>query len=378
VLKNAAHLKRAAAEALDALSEGEETLLDRLGTVKHSVQDLLRMDATLAEVAGLLDQADGALQDAARALSRYQDRLDVDPAELASVEERLDVLNRLIHKYAKAVPAGADALEAVLAYRAQIGQKAEQLKADAAALGGLEREIAKLARELARLGQRLSQARKQSAKRLKSLVEGQFRELEMNEAAFEVDIRTRAAGDPAVDSSGLDEMEFMVRTNPGQDMLPLRKIASGGEMSRIMLALKTILAGKDQVSVLVFDEIDANIGDRLGATIGRKMRALAHGRRVGRGEAADAGGHQIICITHLSQIAACADHHLHISKETVGPQAGRQTVAKVRVLAGDARIGELAEMMAGKGVTDATVAHARNLLKAAQADSRVPRVSAVC
>jgi DNA repair protein RecN (Recombination protein N) len=140
-----------------------------------------------------------------------------------------------------------------------------------------------------------------------------------------------------------------------------------------MLALKTILADKDQITVLVFDEIDANIGDRLGATIGRKMRDLAHGVRPGKKSHSprlrgDKGGapdnaHQIICITHLSQIAACADHHLQISKDIVGPGKDLQTVAKVRVLEGEARIRELAEMMAGTAATAATLAHARSLLE---------------
>jgi DNA repair protein RecN (Recombination protein N) len=179
-----------------------------------------------------------------------------------------------------------------------------------------------------------------------------------------------AADDPRADSSGLDELEFMVRTNPGQESLPLRKIASGGEISRIMLALKTILADKDQITVLVFDEIDANIGDRLGATIGRKMRALAHGLRPGKRAAPADNAHQIICITHLSQIAACADHHLQIAKDVVGSAKGRQTVSQVRVLEGEDRVRELAEMLGGKNPTPTVLTHARDLL--AQAAKTAP------
>ncbi len=371
VLKNATHLKAQSSQVLDDLSEGEDTLLDRLGALQRCVQELLRMDGGLADLSAQFDQAAAGLHDAGRLLSRYQDSLDVDPAELAAVEERLDVLNRLIHKYAKAAPAGGDPVEAVLAYRCQVGERAATLESDSQALDEMDGQIARAMKELAAAGEVLTRLRRSGARKLKTLVEAQFRDLEMHEATLEVHIQSRPGEDPQVDSSGLDEMDFLVRTNPGQELLPLRKIASGGEMSRIMLALKTILADKDQVSVLIFDEIDANIGDRLGATIGRKMRALAHGDRPGRKAASPAAAHQIICITHLSQIAACGDHHLQISKEIVGRGADRQTVAQVRVLEGEARVRELAAMMAGANATAATLCHARNLL----ADKSAPKIA---
>jgi len=390
VLRNATHLQDLSTQLLGGLRDGEDTVLERLGVVQRCGQELVRMDAGLTNLSTQLEQAGELLGDAARVLDRYQDALEVDPSELAAVEERLDVLNKMIHKYASAAEPGGDPVAAVLEYRQEVGLKVERLDAAAQALGELDRRIAQLSKALAVTGQRLSALRRKAAARLRPLVEAQFRELEMHEAMFEVSLTARAAADPAIDSTGLDEMEFLVRTNPGQETLPLRKIASGGEISRIMLALKTILADKDQVSVLVFDEIDANIGDRLGATIGRKMRALAHGQRPGntpqgktmpQGQAAPqakgvspAGGAtpsdtdpqacacQIICITHLSQIAACADHHLQIRKEVVESGGTRQTLARVRVLTGEERVQELAEMMAGTRATDATIAHARNLL----------------
>jgi DNA repair protein RecN (Recombination protein N) len=267
--------------------------------------------------------------------------------------------------------ANGDPVQAVLAYRTQIGQKAAELETESQSLGNLDKQIQGLERQLATVGAALTRLRSQAAKRLKSLVEVQFRELEMLDATFDVEIHSRAVDDAAVDSSGLDEMDFLVRTNPGQERLPLRKIASGGEISRIMLALKTILADKDQITVLVFDEIDANIGDRLGATIGRKMKSLAHGIRPGKKPAAANGdtAHQIICITHLSQIAACADRHLRIAKDVIGPGKDRQTVTTVRTLEGDERLQELAEMLGGKNPTEAAVAHARGLLQRAQQEA---------
>lgn len=369
VLKNIAHLKANAASAIAALSDGDDTVLDRVGSLKRLLGELAKMDVSMAETASQVDQSEVILQEAARELGRYQDRLDVDGDELQQVEQRLDTLNRLIHKYARSAAPADDPVSAVLAHRQQLAEKISQLEQDCQVLGTLDQDIAALQTQLGQVGQKLTRLRTQAARRLKTLVEEQFRDLEMHEATFDIDIRTRPANDAAIDSTGLDEMEFLVRTNPGQERLPLRKIASGGEISRIMLAMKTILADKDQVSVLVFDEIDANIGDRLGATIGRKMRALAHGQRPPEKNASrrakggsNGNGHQIICITHLSQIAACGDHHLQISKQAVGGAKDRQTVAKVRVLEGEDRVRELAEMMAGKNATAATLTHARNLL----------------
>ncbi|MCE5276412.1 MAG: DNA repair protein RecN [Planctomycetaceae bacterium] len=365
VLKNLARLKEQSLAVLGGLAEGDEAVLDNLGRLSAAVKDLVRLDESLGELAVQFEQGEDILRDAARTLERYQDKLDVDEGQFEKTQQRLDELNAIIHKYARSA-AGDDPLAAVLEYRRVIGEKAAALEADSQSLGGLEEEIAKLQRRLGQVGPELSRRRKDAGKRLKTLVEAQFAELEMPEATFDVEIVSRKADEPGVDGTGLDAVDFLVRTNPGQERLALRKIASGGELSRIMLALKTILADKDQITVLVFDEIDANIGDRLGATIGRKMRALAKGSGGSKKTPANSHAHQIICITHLSQIAACADHHLQISKDVVDGADGRQTSASVRVLEGEARVRELAEMMAGKNPTPATLTHAKQLLAANQ------------
>lgn len=368
MLKNLAHLKGLTVQLLATLAEGDDTALDRLAVLEHLMNDLAKLDDSLTDLASQMQQAVGTLQDVAKSLSRYQDRLDVDAGDLEQIEERLDILNNLIHKYAKSNIAD-DPLEAVLAYRREIGLKYEELESDSQSLTGLERQIGDLQLQLSELGPKLTSLRSKAAKKLKTLVEKQFRELEMLEATFDVEIRSMACDDPAVGPTGVDYIEFLVRTNPGQERLPLRKIASGGETSRIMLALKTILADKDQITVLVFDEIDSNIGDRLGATIGRKMRALAHGNPASTTasiKTSKAKAHQIICITHLSQIAACGDHHLHISKDVIGSNDQRQTVTAVRVLYGEERVQELAEMLSGKNPSASSLAHARELLQRAQ------------
>ena len=192
-----------------------------------------------------------------------------------------------------------------------------------------------------------------AGKRLKPLIETQLSELGMGEAKFSVQLAPLSEGE--FKTTGLDEVEFLVQTNPGQDAQPLRLIASGGELSRIMLAIKSILAGSDRVSVLVFDEIDSNIGGRLGTTIGRKMRDLAAGN----------SAHQVLCITHLPQIAAFGDTHLHIAKTVTGDGDERNTSTSVKPLYGEDRLRELAEMIAGKDLTPGSIAQGRELLELA-------------
>jgi DNA repair protein RecN (Recombination protein N) len=205
--------------------------------------------------------------------------------------------------------------------------------------------IAPLTAELDGLGSELSAKRRAAAKRLTPLVESELAELGMDKARFTVQF-VRA---PEPLASGIDQIEFIAQTNPGQLAQPLRKIASGGELSRIMLARKGILAQGDRVSVLVFDEIDANVGGRLGSVIGNKLRKLAD-------------HHQVLCITHLPQIASYADRHLTVRKEVVGDK----TQTSVRIIQGPERLQELAEMIGGHRVSETTRAQAAELLEAAQ------------
>ena len=193
------------------------------------------------------------------------------------------------------------------------------------------------------------------------MIEGSLATLGMEKAKFEVSLTrapvaiqqavTLSLDDFAATPSGFDVVEFIAQTNPGQTAQPLRRIASGGELSRIMLALKGILAQSDRVSVLVFDEIDANVGGRLGSIIGNKLRSLA-------------SHHQVLCITHLPQIASYADRHFTVRKEVIGSR----TESKVRTMQGAERLEELAEMIGGKHITATTRAQAQELLDAAQAE----------
>jgi DNA repair protein RecN (Recombination protein N) len=210
------------------------------------------------------------------------------------------------------------------------------------------------------LGNRLTDARRKAAARLVRQIESELSELGMEKARFTISFNPSDATISGIDlhasPSGADQVEFVVQTNPGQLAHPLRRIASGGEMSRIMLALKGILAGSDRVSVLVFDEIDANVGGRLGSVIGHKLRDLGM-------------HHQVLCITHLPQIACFADRHLTVRKT----MSGQATATSVQPLDRDARLQELAEMIGGAQVTPTTLAQVQELLDAVAPTGKADR-----
>jgi DNA repair protein RecN (Recombination protein N) len=318
------------------------------------VGELAGLDPSLANVLkGFKDAAIG-LEETAFDLSRDLDHLDLDPAELAEVQDRLNTLNRILHKY------GGNPADA-LAYREEVARKIEDLDRQTDDLSILQKEIEPLEKKLRQLGERLSAIRQAAAKKLSPLIVKSLGELGMEKATFAVVFAPAAFSGDTQDSiasrkpqvsgllpSGIDQIEFTAQTNPGQLAQPLRKIASGGELSRIMLALKGILARTDRVSVLVFDEIDANVGGRLGSIIGGKLRDLAQ-------------HHHVLCITHLPQIASFADRHLTVRKAV----KDKQTQTTVRVMEGDERIEELAEMIGGQRITDTTRAQARELLDSA-------------
>lgn len=343
VMSNLERIGREAGQAHAALHESDGAIIDRLQGIAAVLKELGDLDETLIPIADETKGALAQLQDAAFSLGRYVSRIDLDPAELEEVEARLNTLNRLIQKYG---PGRGGTLADVLHHRETIGREIDRLRGESEDLEAIDAQIEPLREELAEAGGALSRKRRAAAETLCPLVIEQLAELGMAEAQFEVAIETTDA--PGEQASGMDEIELLVAPNPGQTARPLRRIASGGELSRIMLALKSILARSDRISVLVFDEVDANIGGRMGSVIGEKLRGLAD-------------HHQVLCITHLPQIAAYADHHMRISK---GVESGR-TRTQVEPLHDDRRIDELAEMLAGKGHSATTRKQAEEMLNAA-------------
>ena len=342
VLKNLEKIKKDASSVHGALYEADGSVLERLKMMTAILAELADVDQGAKPIATAVRDATIQLEEASFDLSRYLDKLDLDPSELAEAEDRLNTVNRILNKYNDTVPD-------TLAYLAEITRKIEELESASEDLSTLNEEIAPLSKRLTELGTELSAKRQAAAKKLFPHVERALAELGMEKARFSISVN-RGGGDAAT-PAGFDQIEFLAQTNPGQPPQPLRKIASGGELSRIMLALKGILASTDRVSVLVFDEIDANVGGRLGSVIGSKLRSLA-------------ARHQVLCITHLSQIASYADRHLTVRKEVTGDR----TTTTVRAIEGDTRLQELAEMIGGHRITETTRAQAKELLEAAQAE----------
>jgi len=391
LLANMQKIQADAGQVHSALYESEGAVTERLEMALHLLRELAELDEHVKPMADQLQEASTSVREIAFDLGRYVDRLEHDPAELEEIENRLNSLNRLVNKYAKDAM-GEDPVSAVLQYREQIGGEIDRLRGEHDQLADIDRRIDETRQQLETLAQQLTQRRQAAIQTLAPLIEPPLKELGMSEARFDVQHETVSLEDESAGPSGLDRIEMLARTNPGQGFKPLRKIASGGEMSRIMLAVKSVLASSDRISVLVFDEIDANIGGRLGTVIGRKLRELAVGLTTTNDEAAtnqhatnqSARGkkkaasaerqsstpnsdpqHQVLCITHLPQIAAFADRHFRIQKEVTGQGENRTTRASVAPLESTHRVEELAAMMAGQEATQTTRKQAQELLEAA-------------
>lgn len=346
ILENLEQLKTDSADAYAELYETEGAIVDRLKRMVKVLDELGAMDTAVLPIAEGVRGASLSLEEAARDLGRYMNKLDLDPAELAEVNDRLTAIGRVLHKY-------GGTMERALAYRVEIGQKIKALASQTEDFGDLQQRIKPLETKLIEQARRLRDRRLKAAEKLGPVIEGQLAELGMEKATFSVSVKP--LGETAADAtpSGLDAIEFVAQTNPGLDPQPLRRIASGGELSRIMLAIKQVLSKDDRVSVLVFDEIDANVGGRLASVVGNKLRSLAE-------------QHQVLCITHLPQIACYADRHLTVEKHQAD-----DTRTTVKLMTGDERLEELASMIGGKQITDTTRAQAQELLDHAEAEFAV-------
>ncbi|MEO0966607.1 MAG: DNA repair protein RecN [Planctomycetota bacterium] len=367
VLSNLSAIKGRAGQVIEALSEGDGAIVGRLEAMTLILLELAELDEGLSEVAEAVRGATLTLGEAGFDLGRRIDRLEADPSELAEVEDRLNTLNRLVSKYGEGQrrrsalvehdERESDAIQPVLRLRAELEEQLARLRGDDEALDGIEAEVAKARGEVDRLANVLTERRAAAAREMNPRIEAQLGELGMAGARFEATVVELEEGPGP---SGADRVAMRVATNVGQGYKPIEAVASGGELSRVMLAIKSIAPGGGPsgggggVDVLVFDEVDANIGGRLGSVIGEKMRALAAG-----------ADRQVLCITHLPQIAAFADRHLHLRKQVEGRGKARQTRTTVTPLAGKARIDELAEMMAGREATATTRRQARELVAAA-------------
>lgn len=348
LLANAERRMEQVAEAYALLQEGDEeqrSALDLLGLAMEGLATLARLDDAWEEQGKAAEAAYYQLEEVARALRQYRDEIEFDPQRLAEVEERIELIHRLERKY-------GDTIEEVLAFAERAEAELEGITHSDERADALRGEEAALLREMADVGEELGAARQEVARRLSARMEEELASLNMGHARFLVHIERATATDGvpmeggpyAFDATGVDRVEFLIGPNPGEEPRPLARIASGGETSRLMLAMKTVLSDADPVPTLIFDEVDAGIGGRTGSVVGAKLASLA-------------AGHQVFCVTHLAQIASRGRSHFRVLKEVV---RGR-TVSTVRLLTPDERVEEVAVLLGGRA-TEATRRSAAELL----------------
>lgn len=333
---NAAKLLELSQSALNLLSEDDGSIVVRNGELGRLIQSLHRIDARAGDLAASHEQASAALQELQGGLRHYADSVEVDPERLQQLEERLTLIHTLKRKY------GASIAE-VVAFGVEARRKLQALEERETQLARINNDLALLDKKLRRVGQDLSAQRRKAIPKLAKAAMEQLGALGFKQSHFDVSIRTVGEGEPLT-RSGFDEIEFQFAPNPGEPARPLRAIASSGEMSRVMLALKTVLAAEDEIPLLVFDEVDANVGGETAHVVGEKMLQIA-------------SQHQVICITHLAAVAASATSHFVVSKRTVD---GR-TVSEIKLLEKSERFQEIARMLGGH--SSAAVQHAKELLK---------------
>jgi len=337
ILGAAEKLLYTAGSALEALYQAEGSAVETVRRCAGDLRQMVGTDGRLREVAELVEGAGVQLEEAGHFLRAYTGTVQADPGRLEEIQERLALIASLKKKYGPSIDQVLGTLEEARQELALI----EEGETDLDTLKAGEEELASLAGELA-LG--LSRARKERAPMFESSVQKELQDLAMDKVRFSVSFRP-----VEMKETGIDEVEFLISPNPGEPLMALRKIASGGELSRVMLALKRILAGADAVGTLVFDEVDAGIGGRVAAVLGRKLQDIAR-------------HHQVLCITHLAPVAACAHHHIRVEK---AEERGR-TVVRTRYLAEEERVEELARMMGGIEVSSGIVRSARELLEEAR------------
>ncbi len=345
LLANAEKIHTLANASYELLYEGEVSAAASLRAAARQLQDLARYEPRWKEQAVALESARIAAEDVAMALRDYAGGINASPGRLAEIEDRLALLDRLKRKYGKT-------LGEVIAYGEEVTGKLRDIENKDEILKDLRRQLEAAAAGYLESARELSRQRQAAARKLQKQVEQQINDLAMK-ARFHIEVSC-AEDQSDWTEKGFDAVSYLISANPGEPLGPVEKIASGGELSRVMLALKVALAhprsgksGKAEQRTLVFDEIDSGIGGRAAEAVGRKLKTLAESA-------------QVLCVTHLPQIAAFADHHYVIEKKEIG---GR-TVTSIRRLGADERTREVARMLSGAQLTETSLRHAEQMLKA--------------
>lgn len=332
ILSNLARLNELIGEASLLIGRGEGAALEKLSLALSRLRDALAIDHELKDVVDMLESARPLLEEASISLRRHQERYNLDPVRLDTVEERLDLIKRLERKYGEGV-------EGILRFREEAIVELMNLTSSDERLSDLEGKCRRIEEELLKKAGELSKKRQEVSRKIQEEVNSILKELAMERARLQIEVRPSP-----LSSTGCDQVEFLFSANSGEPPKPLVRTASGGELSRLMLALKEVFAHVDNIPILVFDEIDSGIGGRTASSVARRLKNLSE-------------KHQVLCVTHLPQIAAMADHHLIIEKT----QKKEEVYVKVKVPTKEERLNEIARMLSGK-ITEASLRHAKELL----------------
>jgi DNA repair protein RecN (Recombination protein N) len=353
-LKNAQRLLQLAGSSERLLYSEGDSIVEKLGKVERDTEALVELDPSVSSLKEAVSSALLQVEEASSQLKGYLTKVDVDPNRLEEIELRFDELQRLKMKYK------ASTIEEIIAYKAKIEQGVQGTADLEAEIARLEKRKKEEEGEVLEVTKRLSQGRSEAAQRLKGEIEAELATLAMERTTFEVQIREVAPSADALEiesmvlgPKGAEEVEFLISPNVGEEPRPLSKIASGGELSRIMLAIKKILTKGSEDQTLVFDEVDAGIGGQTAEVVGFKLRDLAR-------------YNQILCVTHLPQIAAFGQTHYHVSKQ----EAQGRTMTSVQRLDDDMVVDEIARMLGGKGITTTTLSHAQEMVQKARMEQQ--------
>lgn len=357
ILSSSERLKASSYEIYNTLygedvSSPSASALEKLNEAVQTMRELVELDPALKQQLDTLEGTVPEVEEIARDIRSYADRMEYDPKRLEEIESRLELIRNLKRKYGQSI---TEIFEYLQKAEKELGKLSYSLDRSAE----LKQLRNSLKQEMGHTAFELSQARTRAAKKLAVEVKKELRDLKMSQVQFEVSINQKQAQEEGIpfpdgknyafSKGGVDAVEFMASTNPGEPVKPLAKIASTGEISRFMLALKGALSKTDNIPILVFDEIDIGVGGRCGEIIGKKLWILAQNR-------------QVICVTHLPQIAAFADEHHGIQKKI----CGTRTLSTLETLQGESLIGELAAMLAGSQCTEASVNSIRELVQKAE------------
>lgn len=350
ILENSEKLMEISDEVYDKLYDSENSVIDLLGEVKHKLNQLANIDKSFLETEGECESALAIVKELSNTIRSYKSKVNIDPAEVEAKRERLGAINLLKKKY-------GGSIQKINEHRNKIEKELNLAENFSDEIGKLEKKIDESRKLLASIAEKLSNIRKKFAVKVENEVVSVLNQLGINNAVFKVKIENSETEKNDENylliqnkkyqftEKGIDEVEFYLSTNAGEDIKPLVKVASGGEVSRIMLALKTILAKSDKLPLLIFDEIDTGVSGRIAQKVGSALKELA-------------GYHQIICITHLPQIAGMADHHYAVEKKQIENRA----VSFIKKLSENERVNEIAKLLSGEKLSESSLENARQLI----------------